>query len=89
MAHRYVDMKLVIILYVSWIVPLCYAQPFKAVNLGNWLVTEGWMKPDLFDGIPNNDLLVTLTSTYVCEPPSSILIADNLLFIYFVSLNQI
>ncbi|GLU13140.1 hypothetical protein SLE2022_297860 [Rubroshorea leprosula] len=31
--------------------------PLKAVNLGNWLVTEGWMKPSLFDGIPNKDLL--------------------------------
>ncbi|XP_057442579.1 probable glucan 1,3-beta-glucosidase A [Lotus japonicus] len=29
----------------------------KAVNLGGWLVTEGWMKPSLFDGIPNKDLL--------------------------------
>nr|ADD09589.1 unknown [Trifolium repens] len=29
----------------------------KAVNLGNWLVTEGWMQPSLFDGIKNNDLL--------------------------------
>ena len=32
--------------------------PLKAVNLGNWLVTEGWMEPSLFDGIKNNDLLV-------------------------------
>ncbi|XP_054805540.1 probable glucan 1,3-beta-glucosidase A [Prosopis cineraria] len=31
--------------------------PYKAVNLGNWLVTEGWMKPSLFDGIVNKDLL--------------------------------
>ncbi|XP_038984476.1 glucan 1,3-beta-glucosidase-like [Phoenix dactylifera] len=32
--------------------------PIKAVNLGGWLVTEGWIKPSLFDGIPiNNDLL--------------------------------
>ncbi|AET04533.2 putative glucan 1,3-beta-glucosidase [Medicago truncatula] len=31
--------------------------PLKAVNLGNWLVTEGWMEPSLFDGIKNNDLL--------------------------------
>ncbi|KAJ7945379.1 Glucan 1,3-beta-glucosidase [Quillaja saponaria] len=31
--------------------------PLKAVNLGNWLVTEGWMKPSLFSDIPNNDLL--------------------------------
>lgn len=27
------------------------------MNLGNWLVIEGWMKPSLFDGITNNDLL--------------------------------
>ncbi|ESW13140.1 hypothetical protein PHAVU_008G171400 [Phaseolus vulgaris] len=31
--------------------------PVKAVNLGGWLVTEGWMKPSLFDGIPNKDFL--------------------------------
>ncbi|KAL4197537.1 hypothetical protein AMTRI_Chr04g188740 [Amborella trichopoda] len=31
---------------------------FKAVNLGGWLVIEGWIKPSLFDGIPNKDLLV-------------------------------
>ncbi|KAF6149180.1 hypothetical protein GIB67_026036, partial [Kingdonia uniflora] len=29
----------------------------KAVNLGGWLLTEGWIKPLLFDGIPNKDLL--------------------------------
>ncbi|XP_029119355.1 probable glucan 1,3-beta-glucosidase A [Elaeis guineensis] len=33
------------------------SSPIKAVNLGGWLVTEGWIKPSLFDGIPNNDLL--------------------------------
>lgn len=32
----------------------------KAVNLGGWLVTEGWMKPSLFDGISNKDLLVRI-----------------------------
>lgn len=34
-------------------------QSFKvrAVNLGGWLVTEGWMKPSLFDGICNKDFL--------------------------------
>ncbi|VAI27558.1 unnamed protein product [Triticum turgidum subsp. durum] len=31
--------------------------PVRAVNLGGWLVTEGWILPSLFDGIPNNDLL--------------------------------
>ncbi|VAI13132.1 probable glucan 1,3-beta-glucosidase A [Triticum dicoccoides] len=31
--------------------------PVRAVNLGGWLVTEGWILPSLFDGIPNKDLL--------------------------------
>jgi aryl-phospho-beta-D-glucosidase BglC (GH1 family) len=34
--------------------------PIRAVNLGGWLVTEGWIKPSLFDGISNKDLLVYL-----------------------------
>jgi hypothetical protein len=34
--------------------------PYKAVNLGSWLVAEGWMQPSLFDGIVNKDLLVSL-----------------------------
>ncbi|KAB1214504.1 putative glucan 1,3-beta-glucosidase A [Morella rubra] len=29
----------------------------KGVNLGGWLVVEGWIKPTLFDGIPNGDML--------------------------------
>ncbi|KAK4434178.1 putative glucan 1,3-beta-glucosidase A [Sesamum alatum] len=29
----------------------------RAVNLGGWIVTEGWIKPSLFDGIINNDFL--------------------------------
>ncbi|CAL5437148.1 unnamed protein product [Camellia sinensis] len=29
----------------------------RAVNLGGWLVTEGWIKPSLFHGIPNKDFL--------------------------------
>lgn len=32
--------------------------PVRAVNLGGWLVTEGWIKPSLFDAIPNKDFLV-------------------------------
>ncbi|CAM0942722.1 unnamed protein product [Alopecurus aequalis] len=31
--------------------------PIRSANLGNWLVTEGWMLPSLFDGLPNKDLL--------------------------------
>ncbi|KAK3123698.1 hypothetical protein QOZ80_8AG0634720 [Eleusine coracana subsp. coracana] len=29
----------------------------RAVNLGGWLVVEGWITPSLFDGIPNGDML--------------------------------
>jgi aryl-phospho-beta-D-glucosidase BglC (GH1 family) len=29
----------------------------RAVNLGGWLVTEGWMKPSLFESILNKDFL--------------------------------
>ncbi|KAK3012752.1 hypothetical protein RJ639_008100, partial [Escallonia herrerae] len=29
----------------------------RAVNLGGWLVTEKWIKPSLFDRIPNKDFL--------------------------------
>ncbi|MFQ6666891.1 hypothetical protein Gotur_033088 [Gossypium turneri] len=29
----------------------------RGVNLGGWLVIEGWLKPSLFDGIPNGDML--------------------------------
>jgi hypothetical protein len=35
--------------------------PVRAVNLGGWLVTEGWIKPSLFYGIPNNDTMVYYT----------------------------
>lgn len=30
----------------------------RGVNLGGWLVVEGWIKPSLFYGIPNGDMLV-------------------------------
>ena len=33
----------------------------KGVNLGGWLVIEGWIKPSLFDGIPNGDMLVSFS----------------------------
>ncbi|KAI3901986.1 hypothetical protein MKX01_040389 [Papaver californicum] len=29
----------------------------RGVNLGNWLVIGGWIKPSLFDGIPSGDML--------------------------------
>ena len=31
----------------------------RGVNLGGWLVIEGWIKPSLFDDIPNSDMLVS------------------------------
>lgn len=31
----------------------------RGVNLGGWLVLEGWIKPSLFEGIPNPDMLVS------------------------------
>uniref|UniRef100_A0A5B6YQG3 Uncharacterized protein n=1 Tax=Davidia involucrata TaxID=16924 RepID=A0A5B6YQG3_DAVIN len=62
--------------------------PFKAVNLGGWLVTEGWMTPSLFDNIPTNkDLLdgtqvqfkSTVLNKYICPENGggAILVADR------------
>ncbi|XP_047954334.1 probable glucan 1,3-beta-glucosidase A [Salvia hispanica] len=45
---------------LAWLLAQCGSGevlPFKAANLGGWLVTEGWMTSSLFDGIPNKDLL--------------------------------
>uniref|UniRef100_A0A0D6R5D0 Uncharacterized protein n=1 Tax=Araucaria cunninghamii TaxID=56994 RepID=A0A0D6R5D0_ARACU len=33
------------------------SESYRAVNLGGWLNIEGWIKPSLFDGIVDNDLL--------------------------------
>ncbi|KAJ9673784.1 hypothetical protein PVL29_023374 [Vitis rotundifolia] len=56
--------KLLIVLCAAFscILSLSYGRvnpnfQVKAVNLGGWLVTEGWIKPSLFDGIPNKDFL--------------------------------
>ncbi|KAK4374391.1 hypothetical protein RND71_005068 [Anisodus tanguticus] len=61
-------MKLLVVHYL-FIISSCYVFNFsygrnlnpnfrvKAVNLGGWLLTEGWIKPSLFDAIPNNDFL--------------------------------
>jgi hypothetical protein len=63
-----------LLLCFSWLCTLAYGKrtppplnpsskssfrlPLRAVCLGGWLVTEGWILPSLFDGIPNKDLLV-------------------------------
>lgn len=31
----------------------------RGVSLGGWLVVEGWIKPSLFDDIPDEDMLVS------------------------------
>ena len=36
------------------------AQKVAGVNLGGWLVIEKWMRPSLWDAIPEPDLLVSL-----------------------------
>ncbi|KAI7744417.1 hypothetical protein M8C21_005870, partial [Ambrosia artemisiifolia] len=49
----------------------------KAVNLGGWLVTEGWMKPSLFDSIPNKDLLDGAALQFKSKPTGKFLAAEN------------
>ncbi|XP_065635216.1 uncharacterized protein LOC112038098 [Quercus suber] len=66
--HNYVQMAInsrILLLSIVVLLPICSVSQktnnsslrIKAVNLGGWLVTEGWIKPSLFDGIPNNDFL--------------------------------
>ncbi|KAK7259807.1 hypothetical protein RIF29_25422 [Crotalaria pallida] len=54
---NYLTFLLVLSFTYHHLVSVAQNVPFKAVNLGNWLVAEGWMKPSLFDGIINKDLL--------------------------------
>ncbi|KAK8692280.1 hypothetical protein V6N13_075751 [Hibiscus sabdariffa] len=59
----------------------------RAVNLGGWLVTEGWIKPSLFDGIVNKDFLdgtqlqfkSVTTGKYLCaeQGGGSIIVANR------------
>ncbi|KAG8377368.1 hypothetical protein BUALT_Bualt08G0025800 [Buddleja alternifolia] len=44
--------------YCCWCLPSSSSLLIKGVNLGGWLVIEGWMTPSLFHLIPNKDLLV-------------------------------
>ena len=58
-----------IVFVVSSLFPVSYGSVdpnfrVKAVNLGGWLVTEGWIKPSLFDGIINKDFLVCKNSNF-------------------------
>ncbi|PPS18837.1 hypothetical protein GOBAR_AA01751 [Gossypium barbadense] len=51
--------------------------PLRAVNLGNWLVTEGWMKPSRFDGIINKDLLDGAHVQFLSTKLNKYLCAEN------------
>ncbi|GLJ06386.1 hypothetical protein SUGI_0037840 [Cryptomeria japonica] len=64
----------------------CAQTTYKSVNLGGWLVVEGWIKPTLFDSIPDNDLTdgtqiqlksVTLGTYLVAEDGGGSKIAVN------------
>ncbi|XP_027368378.1 probable glucan 1,3-beta-glucosidase A [Abrus precatorius] len=62
--RSFMDLKIWLLKLVTLSSLLClsHGRPnhefrVRAVNLGGWLVTEGWIKPSLFDGIPNKDFL--------------------------------
>ncbi|KAK4256701.1 hypothetical protein QN277_006391 [Acacia crassicarpa] len=75
MGHKLLCLNLVLLLALHPSSSQHSSLPLRAVNLGNWLIIEGWMKPSLFDGIINKDLLdgtqVRLMSTklqkYLCS----------------------
>lgn len=52
----------------------------RGVNLGGWLVVEGWIKPSLFDGIPNGDMLVRI----FLNSDLSFLFFCEIVFLYLV-----
>ncbi|OMO94235.1 Glycoside hydrolase, family 5 [Corchorus olitorius] len=86
---------LLTICVLSLVLCLCQCQGrvldpnsrIKAVNLGGWLVTEGWIKPTLFDGIVNKDFLdgtalqfkSVTTGKYLCaeQGGGSIIVANR------------
>eukprot|EP00261_Vitis_vinifera_P017640 XP_010647401.1 PREDICTED: glucan 1,3-beta-glucosidase A [Vitis vinifera] len=82
-SYSYVKCVWAFYLFSSWVPTLWFAQgadpylPVKAVNLGNWLVTEGWMKPSLFSGIPNQDLLDGTQVQFMSTKLQKYLSAEN------------
>ena len=51
-----------LVLVLNWLFEvegLHRGSKVRGVNLGGWLVIEGWIKPSLFDGIANGDMLVS------------------------------
>ncbi|RHN65397.1 putative glucan 1,3-beta-glucosidase [Medicago truncatula] len=69
--------------YLSFLLALCISClhslsfAYKAVNLGNWLVAEGWMEPSRFDGIVNKDLLDGTQVQFMSRKFQTYLCAEN------------
>ncbi|KAK8445166.1 hypothetical protein SEVIR_9G270300v4 [Setaria viridis] len=79
---------LLLLVCSSWLLPRSDARrtmaaagapgpPIRAVNLGGWLLTEGWILPSLFDGIPNNDLLDGTQLQFKSVTQNRYLVADQ------------
>ncbi|XP_057419357.1 probable glucan 1,3-beta-glucosidase A [Lotus japonicus] len=83
MGNQFFCLKLLLAFYLSscHYVSVAHTEnsflPLKAVNLGNWLVTEGWMKPSLFDGITNKDLLDGTQVQFMSTKLQKYLCAEN------------
>ncbi|KAJ7956857.1 Glucan 1,3-beta-glucosidase [Quillaja saponaria] len=54
---QFYKMNLLLAFYLCYALSLSAGQPLKAVNLGGWILTEGWMTPSLFHKIKQRDLL--------------------------------
>lgn len=50
-------LHLVFVGVLSFLALRSAAQNYRSVNLGGWLVVEGWMTPSLFDGVQDRDLM--------------------------------
>jgi len=52
------SLHLVLVGVLSFLALCSGAQKYRSVNLGGWLVVEGWITPGLFDGVQDRDLMV-------------------------------
>lgn len=50
-------LQLILVGAFSFLALCSGAQKYRSVNLGGWLVVEEWMKPSLFDGVQDKDLM--------------------------------
>lgn len=75
--NYYLSFLLALFLSCPYSSLLAQNPPYKAVNLGNWLLAEGWMKPSLFEGIVNKDLLDGTQVQLMSTKFQKYLAADN------------